>query len=95
MRLIRNQIMDIPEAFFQSEAAKSLEELSINSNPLKVISPCINYMTELETLGIAFTELVELPPTIRTLTKLKNLNVAGNKLREPHQIICERGISAI
>ena len=55
LRLIRNRIETIPEEFFESFAAKNIEEFSMNSNPIKELSMGIRNMHKLKTLGISYT----------------------------------------
>lgn len=80
LRLIRNDITDIPESFFgKDNPQKNLQELTLNSNPIKQLPSNLNTGVELKVLGIAYTEITELP-NIGNLEKLRILNVAGGNL---------------
>ena len=48
----------------------NLEELNINSNPLKELSPLVKHLQKLIVLGISYTEIEVLPSEIIALEKL-------------------------
>lgn len=65
LRLIFNKIPDIPAAFFTSESIKKgLQELNMNSNPIKEINAAIGSLECLKILGISYTEVEEIPKTV-------------------------------
>lgn len=72
-----------------------MEELNLNSNPIKKLSPSIGKLEKLIVLGISYTQIEEIPSDIIQLTNLQQLNCFGAPLQEPKAIIANRGINVI
>lgn len=71
LRLIQNEIKEIPADFFKSECIQdNLEELNVNSNPISELSPNIKLLQKLVIVGISYTQIELIPPSITSLENL-------------------------
>lgn len=84
IRLIKNNIKSVPSEFVKSEnMKKTLEELILNSNPIKELDSNISHWDKLKVLGISYTEVTEIPQSIAIMKSLEQLNCFNAKLTEP------------
>ena len=96
LRLINNNISEVPAVFFDEENIRnSLQIFIMNKNPLKELHEDFTNLRQLEVLGVAFTYITKLPPQIIKLKKLRQIFVQDTPLKTPKLVLALRGVHAI
>jgi Leucine-rich repeat (LRR) protein len=73
-----NEITEIPD---QISRLTSLEQLWVNSNPVRTISPELYQCSKLKVIDLRDTEIKDVPREVGRLKNLVEFDLRGNNLR--------------
>ena len=75
--LVRNKLVEVPEALFD---LRQLRQLKLGANPITTLSPRVAELSALRLLSLYSCELMDVPPEIGECVELRSLNLDMNKL---------------
>jgi Leucine-rich repeat (LRR) protein len=74
---------------------KNLEELVLNSNPLKELPASLANLENLKIIGISYTLVPDINQNIIHMPNLVQLNCFNAKIRDPPEDVANRGLAAM